>query len=406
MADSKPAVLQGAAATSFVAAVERVKPHTKLIGLLAFGHLVIDLNQGSIPAVLPFLRNAHGLSYAEAATIVLVGTLTSSLIQPVFGYLSDQIARRWILPASVFLAGAGLALTGIAPGYLAVLELVLVMGLGVAAWHPEGYKAATGMAGDRKATALSWFSLGGNVGLALGPPVITSLVTGFSLAGTLGMLVPTVIVGGLLLAALPHIDRAAVPRAAATASARGVNMPAAMALLIFLVAIRSWAQLGFTTFVPFYYVDYLKSDPRLVGPLLFVFLGAGALGTVVAGPLADRWGSRPFMRWVFLAAIPFGLVFLETTGVLAFVMLGLYGAVLTSSFSVSIVLGQAYLPRNAGMASGLIVGFAIGAGGLGVTALGWVADRWGLPAALTVSALMPLVGFVTARFLPAPRVLK
>src|SRR5437773_2319613 len=328
MADSKPAVLQGAAATSFVAAVERVKPHTKLIGLLAFGHLVIDLNQGSIPAVLPFLRNAHGLSYAEAATIVLVGTLTSSLIQPVFGYLSDQIARRWILPASVLLAGA---------------------------------------------------------------------------AGTLGMLVPTVIVGGLLLAALPHIDRAAVPRAATTASVRGVNMPAAMALLIFLVAIRSWAQLGFTTFVPFYYVDYLKSDPRLVGPLLFVFLGAGALGTVVAGPLADRWGARPFMRWVFLAAIPFGLVFLETTGVLAFVMLGLYGAVLTSSFSVSIVLGQAYLPRNAGMASGLIVGFAIGAGGLGVTALGWVADRWGLPAALTVSALMPLVGFVTARFLPAPR---
>src|SRR2546427_63866 len=166
MADSKPAVLQGAAATSFVAAVERVKPHTKLIGLLAFGHLVIDLNQGSIPAVLPFLRNAHGLSYAEAATIVLVGTLTSSLIQPVFGYLSDQIARRWILPASVFLAGAGLALTGIAPGYLAVLGLVLVMGLGVAAWHPEGYKAATGMAGEREATAPSWFSPGGNIGLA------------------------------------------------------------------------------------------------------------------------------------------------------------------------------------------------------------------------------------------------
>src|SRR5213078_252459 len=140
-----------------------------------------------------------------------------------------------------------------------------------------------------------------------------------------------------------------------------VNMPRAMALLIFLVAIRSWAQLGFTTFVPFYYVDYLKADPRLVGPLLFVFLGTG-----IAGPLADRWGPRPFMRWVFLAAIPFGLLFLGARGVLAFVMLALYGAVLTSSFSVSVVLGQAYLPRNAGMASGLIVGFAIGAGGLGV----------------------------------------
>jgi FSR family fosmidomycin resistance protein-like MFS transporter len=394
---------ESTAVTAFAAGGERVRPHTKLIALLALGHLVIDLNQGSIPAVLPFLRKAHDWSYAQAGTIVLVGNVASSLVQPVFGYFSDQIARRWILPASVFLTGVGIALVGVAPSYVTVLGLVLVMGLGVASWHPEGYKTATGVAGDRKATALSWFSLGGNVGFALGPPLATGLVTGLSLAGTLGMLVPTLIVGGLILAMLPRINRAAAPVRSAAAAVRGVNMPAAMALLIGLVAVRSWATLGFTTFVPFYYVDYLKADPRLVGPLLFVFLGAGALGTVAAGPIADRWGPRRFMRWVFLAAIPFGLVFLHTSGALAFAVLGLYGAVLTSSFSVSVVLGQAYLPRNAGMASGLIVGFAIGAGGLGVTALGWIADRWGLPAALTLSALMPLAGFATARFLPPPR---
>lgn len=403
MADSKPAAYESGT-TAFLAAAERVRPHTRLIGLLALGHLVIDVTQGSLPAVLPFLRTAHGLSYVEAATIVLVANLTSSIIQPLFGYLSDQTARRWILPTSVFVSGVGLGLTGIAPGYLSVLALVGVMGLGVAAWHPEGYKTATGVAGDRKATALSWFSLGGNIGIALGPPLITFLVTGFTIVGTLGMLVPSVAMGALLLAVLPSLTQAAAPpRRAAVAAARGVNMPGAMALLILVVTIRSWTQLGFTTFVPFYYVDHLQADPRLVGPLLFVFLGAGALGTVIAGPLADRWGARPFMQWVLLAAIPFGVLFLRSSGLLAFLLLGAFGAVLVSSFSVSVVLGQAYLPRNAGMASGLIVGFAIGTGGLGVTVLGWVADTYGLPAALWISALLPVAGFVACRFLPSPR---
>jgi FSR family fosmidomycin resistance protein-like MFS transporter len=405
MADSKPAALVPAAAASFSTSVEHVRPHATLIGLLALGHFVVDLTQGSLSAVLPFLKSEHGLSYAQAATIVLVANLTSSIMQPLFGYVADQTARRWILPTAVMVTGAGMALTGVAHGYASVLALVILMGFGVAAWHPEGYRTATGVAGERRATAVSYFSLGGNVGIALGPPVVTFLVTTWSIQGTLGLALPALLVGGVLLVALPSLGRAAAATAPAAAAAdrRGVNMPGAMALLILVVMIRAWATLGFTTFVPFYYVDYLKADPRVVGPLLFVFLGAGALGTVLAGPLADRWGPRMFMRWAFLVAIPFGLLFLETRGALAVVMLALFGGVITASFSVAVVLAQSYLPRNTGLASGLIVGFAFGTGGLGVAALGWVADRYGLPAALTISALTPLGSFVAARFLPPPR---
>jgi FSR family fosmidomycin resistance protein-like MFS transporter len=406
MAETIRAAYSAAIPTMSAVAPERVRPATKLIALLALGHLVIDVNQGSLPALLPFLKAAHNLSYAAAATIVLVANLTSSIIQPLFGYLSDQTTRRWLLPLSVFTSGIGLGLTGVAPGYLSLLVLIVVMGLGVAAYHPEGYKTATSVAGDRKATALSWFSLGGNVGVALGPPLLTVLVIGLGLAGTLGMFVPSLAMAALFLAALPWIARASAPArvAAATALRRGENRPRAMALLIFVVAVRSWTSLGFTTFVPFYYVDYLKADPRIVGPLLFVFLGAGALGTVIAGPIADRWGARPLIRWGFLAAAPCCVLFLLSSGVLAFVILAVVGALLVSAFSVCVVLGQAYLPRNTGLASGLIVGFAMGAGGLGVAALGWLADHYGLPVALWISALLPLVGFVAARYLPAPKI--
>ena len=403
MAESKPAAYEATAAVPFVGSAIGVRPHTKLIGLLALGHFVIDVAQGSLPAVLPFLKQMHALSYAQVAMIVLVGNLTSSIVQPLFGYLSDQVARRWILPLSVFVAGAGIALVGLTPGYGAVLALVVVMGLGVAAWHPEGYKTATVVAGDRKATALSWFSLGGNVGIAVGPPLMTALIVGFGAAGTLGMLVPSTLIGLLLLAALPMFTREVMAPRALRARKEGATMPGAMALLILVVSVRAWTTLGFTTFVPFYYVDTLKADPRIVGVLLFVFLGAGALGTVVAGPIADRVGPRPFMTWVLLAALPFGVLFLLSSGPLAVVMLGLFGAILTSSFSVSVVLAQAYLPRHAGMASGLIVGFAIGLGGVGVTVLGRVADRWGVPTALWISALMPLLAFALTRLLPAPR---
>ncbi len=385
MAEAKPAVLSAAATSSlFVETAERVRPNLRLIGLLALGHLVIDVNQGALSAVLPFVKTAHGLTYAQVGTLVFVSMVTSSIVQPVFGYLADRAARRWLLPAALLLSGAGIALTGIATGYQALVALIVVMGLGVAAYHPEGYRTATGVAGDRKATALSWFSLGGNIGYASGPLIAAFLITTFGLGGTLGMLVPSALMTLAVVIMLPAMSRVSAREHAATRQARGVTMPKAMALLVGIGSLRSWSSMGFATFVPFYFVDHLKTDPGMVGAVLFVFLGSGAVGTVLAGPIADRWGARALVQ-------------------LRLIALGIFGALLTSTFSVSVVLGQAYMPRSAGMASGLMVGLAMGTGGVAVTFLGWLADRWGVPAALWVSALLPITGFVAAQFLPAPR---
>ncbi len=380
------------------------RPNIKLLAFLSLGHLVVDMNQGALPALLPFLKTAHSLSYTAVGTLVLVTNLTSSVVQPVFGYFADRRSRPWMLPLSVLLAGLGLSMAGVAPSYWTLLGLLVVMGLGVASFHPEGYRTASIVAGERRATGISWFTVGGNAGNSFGPPIISALVAAYGLAGSAGMLLPALLVAATLLLFLPQMSvpwGGAEVHAAATRRRR--NMPGALALLIFVVALRSWAQLGFTTFLPFYYIDYLRADPHSVGLPLFLFLGVGAVGTLIGGPLADRWGVRRFMVWGFLAAAPLGVAFLLTRGVAALVLLGLFGGVLISTFTISVVLGQYYLPGNTGLASGLIVGFAIGTGGLAVTLLGWIADRFGVLVVLWIAALMPLACFATAAFLPVPK---
>src|SRR6266568_854967 len=365
---------------------DRARPNYKLLGLLALGHLVIDTNQGSLPALLPYLKSALGLTYAATGVIVLMANVASSLIQPL----------------SVFLSALGISLIGVAPSYYAVLALVMLGGFGVAAYHPEGYRTATQVAGERKATGVSIFSTGGNIGVALGPPLITALVTTLGLAGSLGLLVPGLLVAGLLMTVLPGLSRP-LPARTHRATLAPQTMVGAMSLLILVIAVRSWTQIGFSTYVPFYYLEVLKGDPRMVGTLLAVFLGAGAAGTLIAGPISDRIGHRRYMVGVFFLAAPLAVGFMLASGIWSFILLGALGVVLVSTFTVSVVLGQAYMPRNVGMASGLIVGFAIGAGGIGATALGWIADHWGLSSALWISALTPVLGCLLALTLPEPR---
>lgn len=373
-----------------------------MIALLALGHLCVDTNGGAIAAILPYIKAAQNLSFTAVGTLVLVTNLTSSVIQPLFGYFSDLRARRWVLPAAVFFAGLGMGLTGLAGNYSTVMVLLVVMGLGTASYHPEGYRTAAAVAGANKATAISWFSVGGNIGIAIGPPIVTFLVVNFGLRGTLGMIVPAVTLSALILPALSAVSaETRVGPATTHASFSQVNRWGAMALLIIVVAIRSGTQLGFATYIPFYVLETLKAGPERVAWTLFVFLGAGAVGTLLGGPMADHWGAKRFIVCAFLFTAPLGVLFLKSSGALAYIALALFGGAVVATFTTSVVLGQAYLPRTPGMASGLIVGLAMGTGGVAVTLFGRLADAYGVPVVMWICALLPVAGFIAATALPA-----
>ena len=370
--------------------------------LLSAGHLGTDFANGALPALLPFLVDRFGLSYTLAATLILASAVSSSVIQPLFGLWSDRRGALWLLPAGVAVAGIGIALAAAAPSYWLVCVLVVVSGLGVAAYHPEGSKFAAYASGRKRASGMSLFSVGGNLGFALGPIVATPLVVAFGLRGGLLLALPCLAIAAALLAAVRFLG-GFVPDAEQRArQAAGEDRRGAMALLLGVIAFRSLAWFGLVTFVPLWEVSLGHSKAH-GNHLLALMLLTGGLGTIVAGPLADRFGRRPVLLASLVATGPLILAFVVVGGIPGAIALALVGACVIGTFGVTMVMSQEYLPRHIGMASGLSIGLSIGLGGVAAVALGALADAVDLRAALYVCAAAPLVALALALPLPSSR---
>ncbi len=377
----------------------------RALTLLSMGHLVADITSGALPAMLPFLKEALGLSYAMAGTIVLVSNLMSSVIQPAFGYLTDRKSLLWFLPLGSFCAAFFLAFVGWAPSYSLVLVMVVFSGLGVAIYHPEGWRVANFFAGEKKATGMSIFAVGGNLGFALGPLMATFFITHLTLKGTTLFVIPGAAIASVFLfSRFWRVDTTAIKKKAASDPALPALRKALypMTLLLGMIMFRSWAHIGMLTFIPFFYINYLKGDPMLAGNLLFAFLAAGTAGTFIGGPLADKFGHKRIVLFSLGLSFPLFVLFLLSSGVWSFIWLTLAGLILIFSFSVSMVMGQSFMPQNVGLASGLILGLSFGMGGLGAALLGLFADIWGVPTTLWVIAFLPLGAFVLAALIPYP----
>jgi MFS transporter, FSR family, fosmidomycin resistance protein len=368
---------------------------------LSSGHLATDLAQGALPALLPFLVERFDLSYTMAGGLVLAGTISSSIVQPAFGLWSDTRGALWLLPAGVALAGIGMAAASVAPAYPLVLLAVLVSGLGVAAYHPEGSKFASYVSGRRRASGMAFFSVGGNVGFALGPLVASFaiLTLGLGLNGGLLLAVPGLLVAAGLVAVVPYLARFAPSRERMAERRREESQTRGLALLLLVVGLRSVAHMGLFTFIPLF--EIARGNGAGYGTrLLAFFLLAGAVGTLAGGPLADRFGRRAILIASFLVATPLILVYALAGGLVGAIALVFSGAALIGTFGVSLVMSQEYMPGRVGMASGLSIGMAIGLGGIAALSLGAVADAIDLEAAVVATAFGPALALLVALTLP------
>ena len=378
----------------------RAELDKRAMAALSAGHCATDFANGALPALLPFLKDRFGLSYTLAAAVMLASTAASSLIQPLFGAWSDRRGALWLLPTGVAVAGIGIALAAASPSYWLVLLLVVVSGLGVAAYHPEGSKFAAYASGRRRASGMSLFSIGGNVGYALGPTATTPLVLAFGLTGGLLLAVPVLGVAVALLLVMPYLA-SFVPEAR-SAAASGEDRPGALALLLGVIAFRSVTWFGLITFVPLWEVSLGQSKSH-GSHLLSLMLLAGGLGTLAAGPIADRVGRRPVLVASMAAVAPLTVVYVVVGGVPGAIALALVGVCVIGTFGVTMVMSQEYLPRRIGMASGLSIGLSIGLGGIAAVALGAVADSVDLRTAMYVIAAAAVPGLVLAVLLPSTR---
>ncbi|MGD0276073.1 MAG: MFS transporter [Syntrophales bacterium] len=378
----------------------------RILLLLSLGHMVTDIYQGALPAILPYIKENLSLSYTVTGIILMAANFTSSIIQPLFGFFSDRSKKPLLLPVGCLCAGAGLSLLALPSSYIMVLVLVILSGLGVASYHPEGYKTASYFTGDKRVTGMTIFSVGGNLGFALGPLISIYVIKYIGFPSLYLMIMPSLI---FMILIFLYWHTVTLPQGSLEEKLKQ-DIPdkrikeayLSLSLIIAFVMVRSWMQMGLMSYIPFYYINYLHGDPLYAGQLVFTLLISSVFGTLALAPLADKWGHKRFLVLSMLLATLVSPLFFFAKGLLMFAVLGILGALIGSTFTVTIVMAQHLMPKNLGIASGLIVGLAIGAGGVCVTLLGVVADHYGVPVALNSVMVLPVVALLLSIILRYP----
>jgi FSR family fosmidomycin resistance protein-like MFS transporter len=361
--------------------------------------------------MIPWLVTHRGLSLALAATLTLAANLFGSIVQPLFGYISDKRPSAWVIPVSIFLATGGTALIGFAPTLPLMLAGAVVSGIGVAAFHPESSRFSNYFAGRKRASGMSTFTVGGYLGFAVGPIVAAPLILAFGLPGVAFLLIPAAVVAGLLVRELPRFNevRQTVHRVHRQRS--GSDDWRGFSLMGVVVALRSTTFLAAVTFTPVFIMRVSGVHAVFGSFALFALLLGGAIGTMYGGRLADRIDRRRVITLSLALTAVFGALlalcgtYFHAYAVMTLLALG-FGVSLGLSAGVLVVLGQEYLPKHIGVASGVTLGLANTIGGLAAPAFGKVGDDFGLVMVYVTIAVFAVLAFGGTFLMPKPQSIK
>lgn len=378
----------------------------RLVYLFSLGHFAVDWCQGAVPALLPYFILQYDLSYREAATLIFANMMVASVIQPVFGYYSDKVSKPWFVPLGPLLAGASVVWIGFSTSYASLFVAAMVCGLGSSLFHPEGALMVNRIAGGEKGRALGSFSVGGNAGFAIGPAAAGLCAYGIGIEGLALFGVVNAAIAAAIFLCMPRALRAAAQSEAAAKKKRGAaeNDWVSFGKLSVIILARA---LGFTlcnTFIPLYWIHVLGTDEGAGSTALSILFTVGACLTYGGGLLADRFSMRTIIRGAFLVMIPAMFLLTNSTDVtVATALLLPAAAAIFMPYSPIVVLGQTYLAKNAGFASGVTLGLTTTLGGLFAPVVGWAADLWGLQNALQILWAAGIAGLAAAMSLPKDR---
>lgn len=370
---------------------------------MMLGHFSNDMLAGVLPTLFPVVKTDFALSNAQLGLITLAFTAASSLTQPLFGYFSDTHGRRWFVPATLIWGATFAALYGFAGSFLAFIVLAMLAGIGSGAFHPLGASNAAAVSSDEtRNAAMSWYTVAGSTGYGLGPLVGAVLFAFFGRHGTLGLLIPGFTAAMLIWPQMRIVERAREARAKATRALHVTPQWGMLGRVILVSMCRSWAFLSVLQLSATWYSE-MGYGREFYGPLTAIFILGGAIGTLVGGTLADRLGQRRVIFATLLAAVPALLLYVAFPGPQGLLLAAIYGFFADASVSVTLVMGQRFVPGRVGIASGVILGLGFVTGGIGVPITGRIADQFGMQIALSSLSIMLVLGALLSLTLPNAR---